>query len=454
MSWASLGLASSMPSPKKPKSPKKPTGRAPGKTTATPAAQCAWSWQRFRCRPEPGCRLTLGAHWPRCDGKTSSIGTPEKSDVDAVHITINNVTISGDMSALCCSLLLLAPLMYIGRAWSRRRRMAAVPTKSKLSPRPRRRQTAAVSTAAVSTKSKTAPRLEEVAEPESSNNRTHKVYPWSPAAEHAAAAEEVDRRWRLVREEAAKIATLSPASPSRSRLPLLASRLPSFSDLTKDLTKPPELSAPVAVQHDAPVPPCLSGCTHRWVKEHLPPLLAAKQVRAFSVHSSIYLVHAWYVHSTCTVSRSTRPSKSRGGAVAPACIAYAWCVGCICMVRALHMQEPRWGCRYCGAEMLTQGGRHPTDPAADAVAAPQRSSAPAVISTPRSQRKSAPPSPASGMLPIGSPSLVSPSSGGGEVRPRSAALKLYGSRQRLPIGSPHHPSRRQSAPSPFAYTPN
>merc|ERR1740130_2644546 len=351
--------------PKKPKSPKKPTSRAPGKITATPAAQCAWSWQRFRCRPEPGCHLTLGAHWPRCDGKTSSIGTPEKSDVDAVHITINNVTISGDMSALCCSLLLLAPLMYIGRAWSRRRWMAAVPTKSKLSPRPRRRQTAAVSTAAVSTKSKTAPRLEEVAEPESSNNRTHKVYPWSPAAEHAAAAEEVDRRWRLLREEAAKIATLSPASPSRSRLPLLASRLPSFSDLTKDLTKPPELSAPVAVQHDAPVPPCLSGCTHRWVKEHLPPLLAAKQ-------------------------------------------------------------EPRWGCRYCGAEMLTQGGRHPTDPAADAVAAPQRSSAPAVISTPRSQRKSAPPSPASGMLPIGSPSLV----------------------------SPHHPSRRQSAPSPFAYTPN
>ena len=288
-----------MPSPKKPKSPKKPTSRAPGKITATPAAQCAWSWQRFRCRPEPGCHLTLGAHWPRCDGKTSSIGTPEKSDVDAVHITINNVTISGDMSALCCSLLLLAPLMYIGRAWSsRRRRMAAVPTKSKLSPRPRRRQTAAVSTAAVSTKSKTAPRLEEAAEPESltANNSTHKVYPWSPAAEHAAAAEEVDRRWRLVREEAAKIATLSPASPSRSRLPLLASRLPSFSDLTKDLTKPPELSAPVAVQHDAPVPPCLSGCTHRWVKEHLPPLLAAKQVRAFSVHSSIYLVHAWYTY--------------------------------------------------------------------------------------------------------------------------------------------------------------
>ena len=285
-----------MPSPKKPKSPKKPTSRAPGKITATPAAQCAWSWQRFRCRPEPGCHLTLGAHWPRCDGKTSSIGTPEKSDVDAVHITINNVTISGDMSALCCSLLLLAPLMYIGRAWSsRRRRMAAVPTKSKMSPRgsprPRRRQTTAVSTAAVSTKSKTAPRLEEAAEPESltANNSTHKVYPWSPAAEHAAAAEEVDRRWRLVREEAAKIATPPPGSPSRSRLPLLASRLPSFSDLAKELTKPPELSAPVAVQPDAPMPPCSSGCTHRWVKEHLlPPLLAAKQVTCMAAYGGTY----------------------------------------------------------------------------------------------------------------------------------------------------------------------
>ena len=63
------------------------------------------------------------------------------------------------------------------------------------------------------------------------------------------------------------------------------------------------------------------------------------------------------------------------------------------------------------------------------------------------ERKSVPPAPASGMLPIGSPSLVSPSSGGGEVRPRSAALKRFQS-------SPHHPSHRQTAPSPFAYTPN
>ena len=292
-SWPFSSKASSMPSPKKPKSPTKPTGRAPGKTTATPAAQCAWSWQRFRCGPEPGCRLTLGAHWPRCDGKTSGIGTPQTNDVngDAIHVT----TINGDMSALCCSLLLLAPLMYIGRAWSsRRRRMAAVPTKSKMSPRgsprPRRRHTAAVSTAAVSTKSKTAPRLEEAAEPESltANNSTHKVYPWSPAAEHAAAAEEVDRRWRLVREEAAKIATPPPGSPSRSRLPLLASRLPSFSDLAKELTKPPELSAPVAVQPDAPMPPCSSGCTHRWVKEHLPPLLAAKQVTCMAAYGGTY----------------------------------------------------------------------------------------------------------------------------------------------------------------------
>ena len=124
-------------------------------------------------------------------------------------------------------------------------------------------------------------------------------------------------------------------------------------------------------------------------------------------------------------------------------------LGCISMVCYAHciMQEPRWGCRYCGAEILTQGGRHPTDPAANAVAAPRRSSVPAVITTPKSQRKSVPPAPASGMLPIGSPSLVSPSSGGGEVRPRSAALKRFQS-------SPHHPSHRQTAPSPFAYTPN
>ena len=198
---------------------------------------------------------------------------------DAIHVT----TINGDMSALCCSLLLLAPLMYIGRAWSsRRHRMAAVPTKSKMSPRgsprPRRRQ-------------------EGEAEPESStaNSSTHKVYPWSSAAEHAAAAEEVDRRWRLVREEAAKIATSPSGSPSRSRLPLLASRLPSFSDLAdlaKELTKPPELSAPVAVQPDAPMPSCLSGCTHRWVKEHLPPLLAAKQVTCMASYGGTYIAHA------------------------------------------------------------------------------------------------------------------------------------------------------------------
>ena len=166
------------------------------------------------------------------------------------------------------------------------------------------------------------------------------------------------------------------------------------------------------------------------------------------------------VHSTCTVSRSTRSSKSRSGAVALPTMHGAWVGSHIHgMLCALHMQEPRWGCRYCGAEILTQGGRHPTDPAANAVVAPRRSSAPAVITTPKSQRKPVPPAPASGMpsrrggtpasgmLPIGSPSLVSPSSGGGEVRPRSAALKLYQS-------SPHHPSHRQTAPSPFAYTPN
>ena len=156
----------------------------------------------------------------------------------------------------------------------------------------------------------------------------------------------------------------------------------------------------------------------------------------------------WYVHSTCTVSRTTRPSQSRSGAVALPTMHGAW-VGLHIhgMLCALHMQEPRWGCRYCGAEILTQGGRHPTDPAANAVAAPRRSSVPAVITTPKSQRKSVPPAPASGMLPIGSPSLVSPSSGGGEVRPRSAALKRFQS-------SPHHQSHRQTAPSPFAYTPN
>jgi hypothetical protein len=441
-----------MRSPKKPKSPKKPTGRAPGKKTATPAAQCAWSWQRFRCGPEPGCRLMFGGHWPRCDGKSSSVGTPAKNGVngDAIRVTINNVTISGDMSALCCSLLLLAPLMYIGRAWSsRRRRMAAVPAKSKMSPRgsprPRRRQAAAVSTPAVSTPAVSTKSKASSDTGSATSSTANKVYPWSPAAEHAAAAEEVDRRWRLVREEAAKIATPPPASPSR--LPLLASRLPSFSDLVKDLTKPPELSAPVAVQHDAPMPPCLSGGTHRWVKEHLPPLLAAKQVRVVHRQHMPGTRHAWYVHSTRTVSGSTRPSKRRVEAVAPACIAYAWWVGC--MVCALHMQEPRWGCRYCGVEVLTKGGRHPADPAANAVAAPQRPSAPAKSSTPKSLRKPVPPSPASERrrAVAGSPSLASPSSGGGEVRPRSAGLKLYQS-------SPHHPSRRQSAESPFAYTPN
>jgi hypothetical protein len=128
----------------------------------------------------------------------------------------------------------------------------------------------------------------------------------------------------------------------------------------------------------------------------------------------------------------------------------------LCIVCALHMQEPRWGCRYCGAEVHTQGGRHPTDPAANAVAAPQRSSARAGISTPNSQRKPVPRSPASarrgagGISPAasgaGSPSLASPSNGGDEVRPRSAMLKLY---------SPHHPTRRnRNAHSPFAYTPN
>ena len=152
--------------------------------------------------------------------------------------------INGDMPALCFSLLLLAALMHLGRAWStRRRRMAAVFTKSKMPPRgspsPRRRQTPAVSPVAFSTKSKAAPRLEEVAEPESAmiaKSSTPKVYPWSPVAEHAAAAEEAGRKSR--RED--------------------------------DALLPPCYQ----------IPPCLEGCTHRWVKEPLPHLLAAKQVRA------------------------------------------------------------------------------------------------------------------------------------------------------------------------------
>ena len=151
--------------------------------------------------------------------------------------------------------------------------MVAVSTKSKMPPRgsppPRRRQTPAVSTAEPMIannaglglrhlfKARTPePEPEPEPEPMIANNSTPmgltnkpstkdllkklkeegKVYPWSPAAEHAAAAEEAGRKSR--REDDAPL--------------------------------------PPCYQ----IPPCLEGCTHRWVKEPLPQLLAAKQVRA------------------------------------------------------------------------------------------------------------------------------------------------------------------------------
>ena len=102
------------------------------------------------------------------------------------------------------------------------------------------------------------------------------------------------------------------------------------------------------------------------------------------------------------------------------------------------MQDPRWGCRYCGAEVLTQGGRHPTDPAANAVAAPKRSSARAGISTPKSQRK-----PVAKAKPKAPAAHVDPSSDSEEDRPP----KLFSdSEEDLPLYGPqeYHPSSTSS----------
>ena len=196
--------------------------------------------------------------------------------------------------------------------------MAAVSTKT--SPRPRRhldKEVEPESPIAYNSMHKVHPwnpqphaRLDKAVEPESpiANDSMHKVYPWSPPAEHAAAeeaerAEEADRR-RHKEEEDRRMHGEEVKIETRSRLIILASHLPSFSDLTVGLSAPtqgnaspesPEpgylrtyaigpsspvrtllgLSAktegdtPVTQNSPGLVPPCRPGCTHRWVKEPL-----------------------------------------------------------------------------------------------------------------------------------------------------------------------------------------
>ena len=116
------------------------------------------------------------------------------------------------------------------------------------------------------------------------------------------------------------------------------------------------------------------------------------------------------------------------------------------MACALHMQEPRWGCRYCGVKILTQGRCHPSDPAAHAVVAPRATGAASLAPKATSRKTALRASPV--RLVSYTPSSDFSSSGGlpgsGGVHPRSATLK----RRSASSG------RAAQIAVPFAYTPN
>ena len=178
--------------------------------------QCTWSLDRFPCGPAPDCRFKLGLP-PRCQGQGQALSADNPTN--------------GELLILCGSLLVLAQLIVSCLAWIKRRRIAAE-------------------------------RMSMRAEQDSliAKNGSFNYGPQESAR----------RAWvRAVDKQAAQDRAAKEQTEAKCKLWEQAYAREEEAQEEEARRRAQDYAPPGSPNRPGLLPPCLTGCTHRWVKEPL-----------------------------------------------------------------------------------------------------------------------------------------------------------------------------------------